>query len=1007
MKKMKTLSFVCAGATALFAFLAQAKTVAYWPMVLDPATGGTSRKIADASGNDYDLNVALSDEQAANTEVIPFAYPPNGPSDVTISSCAEILEGTKVTVNAFERGTSATQTVDPLILAMGLLNDFTIEGYMYVKSMKHATSNADTIIAFSGMSGSGDWIWNLTEPTKDSNTRNVVVSIRSGNKVGNSGVLTTIDDDEILGGWHHYALVFKFNVDGSNSQWTFYLDGVNRGSQLMKNHDASTNVQQDRFLLGGVNSTARKVFDAKFAFWRVSDTALSANAMLCHRTFDTTVAYWPMNVYTNASERIVPDVVDERNTLLVRDPTKGGVSWTDNDISWTTPPNPDAELAAAGIACPSRMMVRSGNNTTKIDGQCRPVFSTAADAPVLEATKLTKGFTIEGFLKFTTLPANGKNQMLVYNTYAEKGGWVWNHYGPDADGNLSMKVTYQSVQGSRQTLTLCDQIRPEDLLNVWNHYALTFTPDNGNAQTEWRFYLNGRLLGKDTTMPAYVDYEFNDPKFYMSGAPTSSSGQSLLGDMTCWRVSNKALRPSAFLCGGAFPVIPADALVWKGTPTSGEWSTGIVTNWDANGAAVAWTDGKDAYFDDSFVRNDIAIVDEVNPASITALDDLDLKIMFRADATSSIGMGCTNIVKRGLGTLEFSYGGNKVVQLLKGNCPIEVREGCLKVTAANSNGALGDASRGYEVKVCENARLWINGRNAIGSATPDVANDSVFTICTNGAFDVSCTGFTIQALGALDLLGGDFIAPNQCHGYGYLMVRNRLTLGRRPDLQPYVFPAVLNNNGNVTGGISIGRNTEFRVEDVTGDAASDGVFDCAVLARTCDNWQTEQDPCGFRKTGTGTMELNGAYLGGSDLARPSGVIAVEAGELKVNIDYRGPSKYAVAGGAFLSGTGKVTNVEFAAGAGVRVDAAKADLLELADVDFAGAGVVELTGVSLESDLSALKVKCAKITGTVTGSDNLASWKVKVNGAECPDLVVRASGGFLKAGVARGLVIVVQ
>ena len=1005
-KKMKILSFVCAGATALFTFLAQAETVAYWPMVLDPETGGTSRTITDASGNDYDLNVALSDAQAVNTDEIPFAYPPNGPADVTISSCAEILNGTKTVANAFMRGTgNATETKDPLILAMGLCHDFTIEGYMYVKSMRHG-DNADTVIVYSGMSGNGDWIWNLTEPTKGSNTRNVVVLIRSGNKVENDGVLTTIDDDEILGGWHHYALVFKFNVDGRKSQWTFYLDGVNRGSQLMTNHDVNTNQKQDRFLLGGISATAYKAFDAKFAFWRVSDEALSANAMLSHRTFNTTVAYWTMNVYTNASERIVPDVVDERNELLVRDPSKGGVSWTDNDIGWTTPPNPDAELTAAGIDCPSRMMVRSGNNTTRIDNLFCPVFSTAADAPVLDATKLTKGFTIEGFLRFTTLPGSGKNQMLVYNTYAEKGGWVWNLYGPDENGNLSMRVTYLPAQGSRRILTLCDQIRPEDLLNVWNHCALTFTPDNGNAQTEWRFYLNGRLLGNDTTMPAYVDYEFTDPKFYLSGAPTSGAGQSLIGDMTCWRVSNQALAPSAFLCGGEFPVIPADALVWKGSSDSAEWSTGDATNWDANGERVFWTDGKDAYFDDFFVRNDIDVVGEVNPSSITALDDLDVKITF--NNTSAIGTGCTNIVKRGLGTLELSFNGNTVAQLLKGNCPIEVREGCLKVSAINSKGALGDASLGYEVKVCENAKLWINGRNAIGSEKAGDANDSVFTIYTNGAFDISCAGFSIQALGALDLLGGDFIAPNRCHGYGYLMVRNRLTLGCRPDRQPYVFPAVLDSEGNVTGGISIGRNTEFQVEDVTDDAASDGVFDCAVLARTFDNWQTEQTPCGFRKTGTGTMELNGTYLGGTEgsLARPSGVIAVEAGELKVNIDYRGPSKYAVAGGAYLSGTGKVSNVEFAAGAGVRVNASKTDILELADVDFVGNGVVELTGVASDV-LETLKVKCAKITGTVTGAANLANWKVKVDGTEVPDLVVRASGGYLKALYPKGFSLTIR
>ena len=119
----------------------------------------------------------------------------------------------------------------------------------------------------------------------------------------------------------------------------------------------------------------------------------------------------------------MPDAADERNTLMIRDLTKGDVSYAANDIGWTTPPNPDTDLAAAGVSCSSRQMVRSGNNTTKINNQYLPVFSTVTNAPVIEATKLCKSFTIEGFVKFTELPADSsKNQMFIYNTLAERGG---------------------------------------------------------------------------------------------------------------------------------------------------------------------------------------------------------------------------------------------------------------------------------------------------------------------------------------------------------------------------------------------------------------------------------------------------------------------------------------------------------------------------------------------------------------------------------------------------------
>ena len=1002
----------CAGLTAFVVSLAQGGTVAYWPMVMDPATGGTARKIADASGNNYALDVMLTDVQAVNTADGSFSRPPNGPSDVTSANCVELVDGTSLTVQPFQRGTGTqSQTSDPLVLATGLRHDFTIEGYMYVKSLKHAQdNNRDTIIAFSGVNGSGDWLWNLTETAQNSNTRNVVVTIRGGGPyVENSGVLGTIDDSEILGGWHHYALVFKFNEDGSKSRWTFYLDGVLRGSKMMNNHAENQNVQHDRFQLGGANSGSKKVFDAKLAFWRVSDEALPSGSLLCHQTFATTVAYWPMNVfgafYNNAAQFIVPDAADERNTLMIRDTTKGGVSYTAHDIGWTTPPNPDADLTAAGVSCWSKQMVRSGNNTTKINNQYQPVFSTVTNAPVIEATKLSTNFTIEGFAKFTALPADSsKNQMFIYNTLGEVGGWCWNLYGADTNGNLAIKVSYGYGGSSRGTQTLCNSLRAEELLNVWNHYAIAFTPDNGKGKTEWRFYFNGRLLGVNNNMPAYGDYGFTTPKFFLSGAPSGATPQALKADMTCWRVSNRVLMSQELLCGAEVPPIPAGALVWKGAADSAEWSTGSALNWTSDGDPVAWTDAKDAYFDDTCTTNRIEITGTVTPASINVQADYFYRLDFSKDRSSAIGDGCTNFVKRGAGIFELYYDGG-TMSLVNGAFPIEVREGTLRVDAANSNGALGDASRGYEVKVYDHAKLWLYMRNAIGSATPDVANDSVFTVYTNGTFDMTVRrDFSIQALGTLDLLGGNFVAPTRSHTLGYLLIRNRLTLGHNPGKRPYVFPDILDGATNVTGGITFGRNTEFRVEDVTGDAASDGIFNCAVLARTRDSWQTAQNPCGFRKTGAGTMELNNPYGGSSGShGRPTGVIAVEAGELKVNVDYSTASKYTVADGAFLSGTGKVSRVEFAAGAGLRVDAEKTDVLELAGADFAGSGVIEISGVAPEA-VDNLRVNCAKVGNPVTGTANLANWTVKVNGAEVPRIAVNVYEGFLRASAVKGTYI---
>ena len=89
---MSYVQIACAGLTAFAVSLAQGGTVAYWPMVMDPATGGTARKVADVSGNNYSLDVMLSDAQAVNTTEGAFSRPPNGPSDVTSASCVEYTE---------------------------------------------------------------------------------------------------------------------------------------------------------------------------------------------------------------------------------------------------------------------------------------------------------------------------------------------------------------------------------------------------------------------------------------------------------------------------------------------------------------------------------------------------------------------------------------------------------------------------------------------------------------------------------------------------------------------------------------------------------------------------------------------------------------------------------------------------------------------------------------------------------------------------------------------------
>lgn len=738
---MNRILYFSAVAAVLISVLSlQAGTVAYWPMELDPATGGTSRMVRDRSGNGYGLGLDLSDQLLAATDVIPCVYPPNGPSDITISSCAEILDNSHaITTNAFIRGSRAqTQTADPLILALGLRHDFTVEGYLFVKSLKHG-NGVDTIILFSGVNGSGDWIWNFTEPSLNSNTRQVTVVERTA-EVNGSKVLCTIPDADIVGAWHHYALTFKFDDAANKSRWTFYIDGVQKGTVQVTQHAASQNVQHDRFCFGGGQSSSKKVLNAKFAFWRISDELLTPADFLC--------------------------------------------------------------------------------------------------APSGE---------------------------------------------------------------------------PED--------------------------------------------------YHWTGA------------------------------------------------ANGIWSVSGALNWELDETATYWYEGMNAIFRD--VGGAVEVKYAVSPKRIEVDSAQNLTFDFGAVKDNYIARTCEGLVKKGSGTLTFTSTMNNAVNLMRSSGTVDVREGTFKVCAVNTKGAFGNAKLGFEVKVRDGATLWLDGRNAVGEA--DAANDnrSVFSVYTNGTFRMSLSDsgqLSIQSVGTLDLLGGEFIAPVTAHNIGYLQIRHRLTLGHRVDREPYVFPVVETQNRTYYGGITFGTNTEFRVEDITGDERADGVFNCAVLARgTSGNWNQYQ--CGFRKTGAGTMELNNtAYSGMPSVGDclPNGEIAIEEGELKINNDYTNSGlHYTVSSGAYLSGTGQVSPVRFKNGAGIRYYASQTThLLTIPSATIEGGGVIELFGVPFKTATEG--INCARITGAVTGEANLSGWKLKLDGAVYSRAAVEIVDGYLRVTAPKqGLAIILH
>ncbi len=711
-----------------------------------------------------------------------------------------------------------------------------------------------------------------------------------------------------------------------------------------------------------------------------------------------TTAYWTMAL---TESRAVADATGAGCGLTVRAANLGGVEELDCDVGWTTPPRPDA-AATEDAAWQSAKMLRIAAGSKK-GSTYQPVLSSTS-AALDAALAPTNSFCVEGFFRASALPSSSSaNHMFAYSTYANYGGWTWNIYGADANGNCAVKVMLEygkhgDVTASKRATYALGSVASNLVLNAWNHYALAFDRE----KLRWSFYFNGNLIGFATGVEI-SDMAARTPSIYFFGC-ASGTAQIPTGDVTTWRVSRGRITPMAFLCGD-----PRPTHVWTGA-ASALWNTAdTAQNWtNAAGVASAWTQRGDALFDGSgtdavslatTVYFSTLIFDSANDMTLTAAS----KALFGED--------CGVFVKRGAGTLTLTANPTSAAINKSGN-DVLVEEGTLRVSAANNNSALGDSTTeaGYDVVVSGGARLWIDQRNALGPSAANTTNNCRIAVLTNGVFDLSQPDgagddwFNIQSVGALDLLGGTLTPPEKGHGNGgYLAIRDRATFGRRPSRAPYEFEG----DGTLYAWQIAGSDVEFRVEDVTGDCSADVVFRNSLLAR--DDFEALA-PCGFRKTGDGTMALaqtNDVVSAGNNvLCMPTGTISVEAGELRVDGAYRGPS-FAVADGAFLSGTGRVTSVTFASGAGFRkVRGEKGALAVSGTCAFGEAGTVAISDPNSQAR-HRLPLLRLEGDGAFEGLGNLPGWQVTLDGEAATGWIVEEVGGTVYARRPYGLKVVIR
>ena len=987
MKRMMWLAAVAIAAPCVFA-----ETIAYWPM--NVTVNGDSRTVADVSGNGYTLDVRAADKGGSDfaDSDTGWTLPPNpdakgAPSPQMLQSANE---NESVTAN-FTPVLSINNR--PLKTALLYENEFTLEGWFRATALPTAGNSAlnKFIFAFNALGSAGGWSWYFFSSKKDE--YDMRIEYNEGKNAADPSqydrktlTFCKLRGDEVLNQWNHYALVCRKASD-TQAELCFYRNGVLRGSGLVAlPHDVGT--PSSTFNISGASSGANKqAMIGDLTCWRASDAALAPNDFLTGN--DSTISYLTMTPDgTN-----IRSAVDPMGDFGLRAASLGGVESVASDIGWTRPPNPD------GQACSVRSEAMLRMSTGALDGTVyRPIVTAVNGAALMAVVSQTNSFTVEGWYRMKTAPASAKsNYMFAYATLGTYGGWAWNIFGADENGECAIKMDANQDRTGRNTIEVA-RVRLGEVLDTWCHYALAYDAE----ACRWTFYLNGARRG--SAVGKYVhDIVFGSNASFNLFGCGSGTAQIPIGDVTTWRISRGALAPERLLCGAGTD--PTQTYVWTGAADA-TWKADAKTNWkiEGEGTAVAWKNGQYARFDDTSETTAITLAGEVNPRSVTADVSRDVKVTVGSSAF--IGANNESFVKKGTGTfwVETAVDGKPINKSVN---TVDVQAGTLRLSCVNQPLALGDATlaRGYEVFVRDGATLWIDRRNAIGSADFGAVNGSHITVFTNGTFDLSFDEaahagdtFSIQAIGTLDLLGGTLVLPSTGHSSGTLQIQDRVWFGKNPSKTPYVIAAAPRSTDDQAWRVCA--DTECRVDDITEDAEPDVVFYNHLLVTT--NWANGA-ACGFHKTGAGTMALRQDHKGhAAALTYPNGLISVAEGELRIDCDYRDPS-FAVASGAFLSGTGMVSAVTFADGAGLRATAGQAFFLTVdGDCELGAAGTVEIRNPNKRH-----RAKLLKVNGTVTGGENLVNWTVKVDGEVSDDYRLILQNGELTAKEEWGGLLIVR
>lgn len=556
-KMLEPSEFLCAGEGGTSA-PAASSTVSYWPLGVTE-TGGIDCR--DAVGNSP-LSGGFYGTVYTETRMMPsedcaFTDNPPNPTVMFSGGNAGCLQGSDSYACLEQNAVGAV---------LNVTSNFTVEGWFCPRICERASKNpsqeACCYLLGTRPDANKGWVLQYRATGIDKFQFDLYCVDGSGVLRNNVVFAGDFDMNTWYDKWRHVALTYNA-TGGTNGYglWTLYIDGEQCGE--MGNPRAPVAIADARpFTLGGRTSKAEHSFQGKIDCARVCATVLSPNQFLNAtsnpQAATDVVGLWPLNA-ENGAYPDLRDVSGKNNHFASRASYYAQTLATADSDNAPTITNPDKTPTFRGDPSKVNGSVRFRNPDAATDNH-RATFMTGS-TEALSAVTGGRNFTFECYWYHRRRTASASGYQEVFFCPSTSGTTARIRFFRKTDG---FYIWENLNTMSALADTLITGTSDNDLeYDRWYHVALVHSIEtiNDEASSVWRIYLDGSLKG--TASKAYNGHAYGCTMLYVGGRYWTDKN-SVIGNLSSIRLSNRALDPSEFLCATPAPST-------KPEPTAGYW----------------------------------------------------------------------------------------------------------------------------------------------------------------------------------------------------------------------------------------------------------------------------------------------------------------------------------------------------------------------------------------------------------------------------------------------------